>query len=170
MTQLHATLLTACLGQKMSAKPTQEELNEILVKKQNDLKEDLGDENANFVSSFALDLPDSPVIQNIDDDQERESAFVEATLKGIEIAKQKLIENEIDYIRPPDFFGEMLRTDEQMQRVRDNLKQQQDRIEKARARNLNLKQAKTTVQDHKSKKVGVLMKPKHQKKNKQNTK
>ena len=53
-----------------------------------------------------------------DDDLNRELAFFRHAIKAVAQAHQKLDANKIPYIRPDDYYAEMLKTDEHMEKVR----------------------------------------------------
>jgi hypothetical protein len=64
----------------------------LLRQKLDDLKEDLGDELTNFIASFTIILPESPEVPVVSDDQQRENAFIQSTILGVNLARAKLDE------------------------------------------------------------------------------
>jgi rRNA-processing protein EBP2 len=143
----------------MSGRLTPEECTQILQQKLADLKEDLGDELLNFKASFVLSLPRSPVVSNVNNDFEREQAFQEVTLEGVRVARELLIQANIPYIRPPTMFAEMVKTDEQMDRIRESLSEQAQRKEQAIAKSQQKKDMKKPPPPKAKPRPGVSMKP-----------
>jgi hypothetical protein len=139
-----------------------EEAREALAQKLASLREDLGDPGANFRASFSLTLPRHPEIEAIDNDFMRERAFQDVTLEATEAARALLEELEIPYLRPPTMFAEMVKTDEQMERIRQALSEQRQRKERILAKS---KQRKATPDPKQQKRPGTSLKPKHKKPN-----
>eukprot|EP01134_Creolimax_fragrantissima_P002425 CFRG2425T1 len=71
------------------------------------------------------------VIENIDDDTERELAFYKQALEAAGIARTRLIVNEVPVDRPVDYFAEMVKSDEHMKRVRLKLIEERENLEKS---------------------------------------
>lgn len=145
-------------------RPSQEECEAILKQKLQDLREDLGDEKTNFKASFTMVLPESPKIEDIENDMLREKAFHDATLEGVKQARELLVACEIPYIRPPSMFAEMIKTDEQMERIRDSLEEQRRKKERVVAKNKQKREVKEQPQTKKQVRPGVSMKPKRNQK------
>ena len=143
--------------------PTPEECESMLRQKLADVHEDLGDENQNFVANFAITLEDSPDIANCEDEDEKEQAFVAAAIQGIVKARELLEQNSVPYIRPPDMFAEMLKSEQEMESQRRRLEADKERIVKARANNLQRKVKRDKPKDNTPKRPGVSMKPSNQK-------
>lgn len=139
--------------------PTAEQCEQILKKKLAEIDDYTGDEKSNFIASFTLDLPNSPNIEKIENDKFREVAFQEATLEGVKHAKELLIELEIPYVRPPDMFVEMMKTEAQMERIRDDLEEQKQNKEKLLARKKEKRELKEKPKQKEQKRPGQLMKP-----------
>ena len=68
-----------------------------------------------ITASDTADVPD------IDDDLQRELAFYKQCLKAARVARHILLKEGILVARPHDFFAEMVKSDEQMDRVKDLL-------------------------------------------------
>lgn len=66
---------------------------------------------------------------NTEDDLEREVALYNATLKAVQEGRRLLKESGEKVDRPADFFCEMLKSDEHMARVKDELLFQQKKME-----------------------------------------
>lgn len=141
--------------------PTADECEQILKNKLDEINDYTGDEKSNFIASFTLDLPNSPKIENseIDNDYTREAAFKAATLEGVKHAKELLIELEIPYIRPNDMFVEMVKSEEQMERIRQDLKEKQQNQEKNFARNKEKRELKEKPKQKEQKRPGQLLRP-----------
>jgi hypothetical protein len=69
------------------------------------------------------------LIQNVEDDTERENQFYQQGLHAIIIARKKIIEAGIDFSRPKDYFAEMFKSDIHMQKVRKKLIKERETIE-----------------------------------------
>jgi len=70
----------------------------------------------------SLDITTPPVtISNINDDVQREAAFYEAALAATKEGVARLEAEKIPFMRPNDFFAEMLKPDEHMARIKDKL-------------------------------------------------
>jgi hypothetical protein len=144
----------------MKAKPTPEECQAILRQKLSDLHEDLGDEQTNFKASFALTLPRSPVIADINNDLLREQEFQAVTLEGVNRAREFLNQCKIPYLRPATMFAEMMKTEGQMDKIRQRLAEQKEKKEKLISRNEQKKEVKTAKGPApRTKRPGVSMKP-----------
>ncbi|OBA28710.1 Ebp2-domain-containing protein [Hanseniaspora valbyensis NRRL Y-1626] len=80
------------------------------------------------------------LVENIEDDTQRELAFYKASLEATGIAKKKLLQQKIPFHRPLDYFAEMLKTDDHMERLKQRLIQEESeklaRQEARRQRNL----------------------------------
>ncbi|XBW37264.1 hypothetical protein QEN19_002847 [Hanseniaspora menglaensis] len=80
------------------------------------------------------------LVDNIEDDTQRELAFYKASLEATAIAKNKLSQQKIPFHRPLDYFAEMLKTDDHMERLKQKLIQEESeklaRQEARRQRNL----------------------------------
>jgi hypothetical protein len=139
---------------------TEQEKAAALAQKLADLHEDLGDETANFKASFALDLPRSPNVPQVDNNLLWEQEFMLVTHESIDTVQSLLDRLEIPYRRPPTMFAEMMKTEEQMQRIRDSLNERRQQKEQFLAKTKQKKAAKTAPRPPKQqKRPGVTMKP-----------
>eukprot|EP01126_Amoeba_proteus_P022945 TRINITY_DN2308_c0_g2_i2.p1 TRINITY_DN2308_c0_g2~~TRINITY_DN2308_c0_g2_i2.p1 ORF type:complete len:321 (-),score=75.14 TRINITY_DN2308_c0_g2_i2:227-1189(-) len=88
--------------------------------------------------SETLVLTGSNVVANVledpDDDLKREKAFYDQAVSAIEIGLARLKSEGIPYERPGDFYAEMIKSDEQMSKVKGELLRQKREIEEAQAR------------------------------------
>lgn len=90
--------------QKMSVsndpikKDPENEQTTILKQKLADMRQDLGDQNLNFLSEFAITIKESPKIESADNDVLRDNAFKNSTIEGILIAEKFMDANSIPYL------------------------------------------------------------------------
>ncbi|XP_053992183.1 probable rRNA-processing protein EBP2 isoform X2 [Hylaeus volcanicus] len=63
-----------------------------------------------------------------EEDQKRESVFQNMTEMGVKESLKRLFLLKLPFSRPNDFFAEMLKSDQQMQKVQSNLLVQQEKI------------------------------------------
>jgi hypothetical protein len=139
---------------------TEQEKAAALAQKFADLREDLGDETANFKASFAFDLPRSPNVPQVDNDLIRGQEFMSVTRESIDAVQALLDRLEIPYRRPPTMSAEMMKTKEQMERVRDSLNERRQQKEQFLAKTKQNKAAKTAPPPPKQqKRPGLTMKP-----------
>jgi rRNA-processing protein EBP2 len=68
------------------------------------------------------------IVADVHDDLQREAAFYDGTLKGIKAAFGRLDALGMDYLRPEDYYAEMLKSDEHMSKVKDKLLFEKDKI------------------------------------------
>ncbi|KAH0787468.1 putative rRNA-processing protein EBP2 [Histomonas meleagridis] len=151
----------------MKKKLTEEECKNLFEQKLKDLHEDLGDENTNFVETFSMNFSRSP---DLTGDYEQE--FLTLALEGVTEAKEIMLKNKILIERPPDMFAEMVRTDEELQRIRDSLDEQRQKKEKILSRKQQSRELKEKPKkQNKQKRPGMVMKKdvskKQQKRDKQ---
>lgn len=60
------------------------------------------------------------VVTDVHDDLQREAAFYDHCLKGVKTAFGKLDTLGLDYLRPSDYYAEMIKTDEHMSKVKES--------------------------------------------------
>ena len=144
---------------KSKQPPTAEECEQILKQKLEEINDDTGDVKTNFIASFALDLPNSPNIEHVDNDKLRDEAFYDATLEGVKQAKDLLIQCNIPYIRPNDMFAEMMKSEDQMERIRQDITEKKQTKEQNVARHKEKKELKEKPKQNVQKRPGQLMKP-----------
>lgn len=145
-------------------KLTNDERKQIFSSKLESIREDLGDEDTAFVGTFCLDFDQK---LNLKDKPKNEINYEEEYLRlavgGVVNAKKLLIKNNIPYERPPDMFAEMVRSDEELERIREKLEEQRQNKEKILSRKKQAQELRDTpkADDHnKQKKPGLAMKPK----------
>lgn len=99
-------------------------------------------ETTRFVEHQTLttSAPIHTLVENIEDDTQRELAFYKASLEATSIAKKKLLQQKVPFHRPLDYFAEMLKTDDHMEKLKQRLIQEESeklaRQEARRQRNL----------------------------------
>lgn len=73
-------------------------------------------------------------VNNVDDDLERELAFYNQALSSTRSAIQRFESRAAPWHRPPDYYAEMVKSDEHMAKVKDRLMHEQQQIEQAEER------------------------------------
>jgi len=73
-------------------------------------------------------------IDSVDDDMERELAFYNQALEAAKVAIDKFEEAGIKWKRPADYYAEMVKSDEHMARVKEQLLHEQQVIQTAEQR------------------------------------
>jgi|EP01046_Picozoa_sp_COSAG06_P022587 rRNA-processing protein EBP2 len=68
------------------------------------------------------------VVTDVHDDLQREAAFYDNCLKGVKTAFGKLDALKLDYLRPDDYYAEMLKSDEHMSKVKEKLLFEKEKI------------------------------------------
>lgn len=90
--------------------------------------------------TLTTSAPIHTLVENIEDDTQRELAFYKASLEATSIAKKKLLQQKVPFHRPLDYFAEMLKTDDHMEKLKQRLIQEESeklaRQEARRQRNL----------------------------------
>lgn len=114
-------------------------------------------------------------IKDIYDDTERELAFYKQSLDAVTIAHEKLNKLKIPFLRPLDYFAEMVKTDEHMDKIKGKLltevSEKKAREDARKQRNLKKfgKQVQVaTLQKRQLEKKDTLDKIKNLKKKRQN--
>lgn len=147
-----------------SKKLTNDERKQIFSSKLESLREDLGDEDTAFVGTFCLDFDQKLDLKDKPKDEAHyEEEYLRLALSGVVNAQQLLIKNNIPYERPPDMFVEMVRSDEELERIREKLEEQRQNKEKILSRKKQaqeLRDAPKKDDQNKQKKPGLALKPK----------
>jgi len=102
-------------------------------------------EKLDFVCAKPLD------VDNAQDDLKREAAFYAATLSCAKTAILQFDQARIPYMRPLDFFAEMIKPDAQMQRIKDSLLHEKARMDLSTARRKQKDQKKFAQEVHANK-------------------
>jgi len=87
-----------------------------------------------FVETLTVTSDDPLMIENVNDDLERESSFYKQTLKNVTIASDLYSDAGLPYKRPEDFFAEMIKTDDHMQKVKATLLKEKRLIDESTER------------------------------------
>eukprot|EP01090_Pellita_catalonica_P011411 TRINITY_DN2305_c0_g1_i1.p1 TRINITY_DN2305_c0_g1~~TRINITY_DN2305_c0_g1_i1.p1 ORF type:complete len:268 (-),score=57.51 TRINITY_DN2305_c0_g1_i1:76-765(-) len=81
-----------------------------------------------WVERLDITAKEAGNVENFNDDIEREAAFYKQAYNAVDEAFAKLDELKILYRRPEDYFAEMVKTDEQMRRIRGQLLREQEEL------------------------------------------
>ena len=92
------------------------------------------------VSSMKLD--DILQKNEVHDDLKREMAFYQQAQNSVAIARQTLDRQKVPYLRPVDYYAEMVKSDGHMQRIRDSLLFEQKKMAAFEQRKKNQEQKK----------------------------
>jgi rRNA-processing protein EBP2 len=87
-----------------------------------------------WIETLAITSSAPTHVANIDDDLERELAFYNQALGSAQVAIKRMEEGGIPWRRPPDYFAEMVKSDEHMAKVKEQLLHEQNVIEGAEQR------------------------------------
>ncbi|EGD82700.1 hypothetical protein PTSG_03361 [Salpingoeca rosetta] len=94
-----------------------------------------------WIETFLVHSGALPTDLNPDEDFQREDAFYDLTLKAAQQGQNLLKKHNIPIERPGDYFAEMIKTDDHMEKIREVMLKDQDRIERAE-RNRKLREMK----------------------------
>lgn len=72
--------------------------------------------------------------QNVDDDLKRELAFYDIALAGVRDCQEMCRSSGVSYVRPNDYYAEMVKTDDHMLKVKKELMSQAAKIEASELR------------------------------------
>lgn len=86
-------------------------------------------ETQDITSNESLDIDE----KTVHDDLKRELAFYEQALDAAKMGRKKYKELKKPFSRPDDYFAEMVKTDEQMNKIRQNLVEESESIKNAEA-------------------------------------
>lgn len=98
------------------------------------LLDKLGDiswpENAGWIHKLSLDIDQEKEV-DVNDDLSRELAFYTQALQGTRTALEKFQALGLPFLRPSDYYAEMVKTDTHMEKVKGRLLSEQRRMEEA---------------------------------------
>lgn len=101
------------------------------------LLDKLGDiswpENVDWVQTLAIDIHQEQEV-DVNDDLAREAAFYTQALEGTRQAFEKLQSMGLPFLRPFDYYAEMVKSDAHMQKVKGRLLMEKKQIEEAEER------------------------------------
>lgn len=80
-----------------------------------------------FVEHQSLTAPELIEIPDIDDDLHRELAFYKQALEAAKLGRLLLKQEKVPFVRPVDYFAEMMKDDEHMGKVKGKLLEEAER-------------------------------------------
>ncbi|KAK9862248.1 hypothetical protein WJX84_002448 [Apatococcus fuscideae] len=119
-----------------------------------DKLEDIGwSEQADWLETQVITSSSRPQIDNVEDDLTRELAFFNQALDAAKQAVGRFEEARVPWARPADYYAEMVKSDQHMSQVKQQLVHQQSQIEGAdeRRKQRELKKYSKEVQAEKRK-------------------
>ncbi|KAJ2521049.1 RRNA processing protein [Coemansia sp. RSA 1939] len=93
------------------------------------LVEEVSQKNLDWVQRCDITSMSPLVVENTEDDLDRELKFYQQALEAVTRAKVNIKEAGIPFSRPDDYFAEMVKSDSQMARIRQKLLDQQKSIQ-----------------------------------------
>eukprot|EP01117_Protostelium_nocturnum_P004165 TRINITY_DN1546_c1_g1_i2.p1 TRINITY_DN1546_c1_g1~~TRINITY_DN1546_c1_g1_i2.p1 ORF type:complete len:248 (-),score=100.20 TRINITY_DN1546_c1_g1_i2:2-745(-) len=93
-----------------------------------------GGKDLTWEESLVLFTKESSEHLDAQDDLNREKTFYSNTIQAVNEGVRLLLKNKISFRRPTDYFAEMLKSDEQMKKVKGALLKQKEDIESAEER------------------------------------
>lgn len=101
------------------------------------LLDKLGDiswpENVEWIHKLSLDIDQEKEV-DVNDDLARELAFYTQALQGTRMALEKFQSLGLPFLRPSDYYAEMVKTDTHMEKVKGRLLSEQRKMEEAEER------------------------------------
>ncbi|XP_028782030.1 probable rRNA-processing protein EBP2 homolog [Neltuma alba] len=101
------------------------------------LLDKLGDiswpENVEWVHKLSIDIDQEQEV-DVNDDLARELSFYTQALEGTRQAFEKFQSMGVPFLRPPDYYAEMLKTDTHMEKVKGRLLAEKRKMEEAEER------------------------------------
>ncbi|KAN0047886.1 hypothetical protein ACTA71_002274 [Dictyostelium dimigraforme] len=86
---------------------------------------------APWVHTLAVTSQTPLEIADIHDDFNREIAFYKQTLQSVTECERLCVENGLPVRRKPDYFAEMIKSDQQMHKIKSNIQSEKKRVETA---------------------------------------
>ncbi|KAF4358092.1 hypothetical protein F8388_009375 [Cannabis sativa] len=90
-------------------------------------------DNVEWIHKLSVDVDQQQAV-DVNDDLTRELAFYSQALEGTKQAFGKLQSMGIPFLRPPDYYAEMVKTDSHMEKVKGRLLEEKKNIEEAEER------------------------------------
>ncbi|KAK9178655.1 hypothetical protein WN943_027848 [Citrus x changshan-huyou] len=90
-------------------------------------------ENAGWIHKLAIDIDQEQEV-DVNDDLKREASFYTQALEGTRQAFEKLQSMGLPFLRPADYYAEMVKSDAHMEKVKRRLLSEQKEIEEAAER------------------------------------
>ncbi|KAL5614303.1 hypothetical protein BROUX41_004411 [Berkeleyomyces rouxiae] len=81
------------------------------------------DASARFVSHMCVvsDTPTAAAITDVSDDVQREDAFLAQCMAAAKLARAKLVGDGVPFTRPTDYFAEMVKSDDHMEKIKGKM-------------------------------------------------
>lgn len=90
-------------------------------------------ENAGWIHKLTIDIDQEQEV-DVNDDLKREASFYTQALEGTRQAFEKLQSMGLPFLRPADYYAEMVKSDAHMEKVKRRLLSEQKEIEEAEER------------------------------------
>lgn len=90
-------------------------------------------ENAGWIHKLSIDINQEQEV-DVNDDLKREASFYTQAVEGTRQAFEKLQSMGLTFLRPSDYYAEMVKTDAHMEKVKRRLLAEQKEIEEAEER------------------------------------
>ncbi|KDP26208.1 hypothetical protein JCGZ_22454 [Jatropha curcas] len=90
-------------------------------------------ENAGWIHKLSIDIDQEQEV-DVNDDLARELSFYTQALEGTRQAFEKLESMGLPFLRPPDYYAEMVKSDAHMQKVKGRLLAEKKNIEESEER------------------------------------
>ncbi|KAB1223625.1 hypothetical protein CJ030_MR2G024079 [Morella rubra] len=90
-------------------------------------------ENVGWIHKLSVDIDQQQEV-DVNDDLARELAFYTQALEGTRLAFEKLQSMGLPFLRPSDYYAEMVKTDSHMEKVKGRLLAEKKKIEEAEGR------------------------------------
>ncbi|KAJ4706174.1 putative rRNA-processing protein EBP2 [Melia azedarach] len=90
-------------------------------------------ENVGWIHKLTIDIDQEQEV-DVNDDLKREASFYTQALEGTRQAFEKLQSMGLPFLRPPDYYAEMVKTDAHMEKVKRRLLAEQKEMQEAEER------------------------------------
>lgn len=115
-----------------------DQINEVgLLQRLDDIKLGGGKVEVPWIERLDITSLQPTVIENVNDDLNRELAFYQQALKAALHARNKMEDLGVPHKRPEDYFAEMIKSDAHMSKIRMHMLKQKQGIEEAETRRKN---------------------------------
>ncbi|KAJ1664719.1 RRNA processing protein [Coemansia sp. RSA 1813] len=95
------------------------------------LVDEISQKDLDWIQRCDITNMDPLVVENTEDDLDRELKFYQQALEAVTEAKDKIKKAGVPFSRPNDYFAEMVKSDSQMARIRQKLLDQKKSIQNA---------------------------------------
>ena len=118
-------------------------------------KESKGGEG--FLKNMRIVCEHPTEIESIDNDHERELVFYQQAIRSVLEARKYFNEMDYPHKRPVDYYAEMLKSDQHMERIRPELMRIQKKIEivEQRKKNLEMRKEENKMKKQKRKEEAI---------------